>query len=171
MAIAQKNGQALWNGVPINDSLVYSGTKKVVVLTPDGKMGNGEVGDMTSNTDGNASSNGASGGSTTTTTTTTSPKTAKEKAHALQGSILGAANALVELMGGKPVNAEDVLSQKQEENNKIKGEYSFAEGIDTKIIDYQMPSDSSTSFDVDFEVPTLGDNLPPFSQALYPINL
>jgi hypothetical protein len=171
MAIAQKNGQALWNGVPINDSLVYSGTKKVVVLTPDGKMGNGEVGDMTSNTDGNASSNGASGGSTTTTTTTTRPKTAKEKAHALQGSILGAANALVELMGGKPVNAEDVLSQKQEENNKIKGEYSFAEGIDTKIIDYQMPSDSSTSFDVDFEVPTLGDNLPPFSQALYPINL
>jgi len=169
MAIAQKQGRALWNGVAINDPLVYAGTKKVVVLTPDGKAGDGAAVDMNSDPDNN-------GKTTTTTTTTTQPKkqTAAEKAQALQGSILNAANTLVELMGGKPVNTEDILKIKQEENIDVKSkldEVSFADGIDSKIINYEEPSDVTTSFDLDFAVPTLGDNLPPFTQALYPINL
>lgn len=211
MAIAQNNGQTLWNGVDVRRKLMYGeSTKHIAVLTPDGKMGNGEVGEISdadngappgSKDDDGKNSSGKKGNA--------KPKTAKEKSRAIQGSLLQAANALSKLMGGegldeagmkgvtdildadakedevktddkikldkinfdKPINSEDILNQKQEENNKIKGEINFSDGLDTKIIDYQMPSDNSTSFDVDFEVPTLGDNLPPFSQALYPINL
>ena len=42
MAIAQRKGQGLWNGIGYNRPFIYgSDTKHVIVLTPDGKFGDG----------------------------------------------------------------------------------------------------------------------------------
>ena len=66
MAIAQKKGMALWNGVPLGQ-WVYGGTKHVVALTPDGKQGDGSPPELSGTDSSSSTTNGVgpSGGGDT----------------------------------------------------------------------------------------------------------
>jgi len=161
MAIAQKNGMSLWNGVPINDPLVYAGTKKVVVLTPDGKQNNGKPGEMTPNSESNA---GKTGGATTNSSGS-STSTASVKLPEVDLSILKAI-----MMGAQPSGAK--LDSIQDQNNELTAPSGGdADGSDQFIFKEGSPS-FSTGFDENVMGGSeLGDNVPPFFQAVFPFNL
>ena len=99
----------------------------------------------------------------TTTPTATEPKLSKE------ALILNAANSLAQMMGGKAVNTEDILSNLQNENNKIYGEQESAT-TSTETINLDQSGNFQTGLDVDFDIPSLGNNFPPFNQAFFPLN-
>jgi hypothetical protein len=65
MAIAQKKGTGLWNGVPLG-KWVYGDTKHVIALTPDGKTGDGKPPEISGSDDPSAAANGVGPGGTTT---------------------------------------------------------------------------------------------------------
>ena len=109
----------------------------------------------------------ADGSGTTTTTTppaTTTPTLSKE------ALILNAANSLAEMMGGKAVNTEDILSNLQNENNRVTGEQESAAETTTETVNLDQSGSFQTGMDVDYDVPSLGFNFPPFHQAFFPIN-
>ena len=143
-------------------------TKKIVVLTPDGKQGDGSDVDMTPSLDGytapvspSASTNNSSSDSTTTEA---KPKLSKE------ALILNVANSLAEMMGGKAVNTEDILSNLQNENNKVTGEQESVAETTTETVNLDQSGSFQTGMDVDYDVPSLGFNFPPFYQAFFPLN-
>lgn len=100
----------------------------------------------------------------TTTPTPTQPKLSKE------ALILNAANSLAEMMGGKAVNTEDILSNLQDENNRVTGEQESAAETTTETVNLDQSGSFQTGMDVDYDVPSLGFNFPPFYQAFFPLN-
>ena len=100
----------------------------------------------------------------TTTPTPTQPKLSKE------ALILNAANSLAEMMGGKAVNTEDILSNLQNENNRVTGEQESAAETTTETVNLDQSGSFQTGMDVDYDVPSLGFNFPPFYQAFFPLN-
>ena len=174
MAIAQKNGKALWNGVLINDPLVYAGTKKVVVLTPDGKENNGSTGEFMDSGPDNASGStvttvNADGTTTTTTTTTATPK---KKTPEVDLSLLKAILAGPELSGQPPSKSSSSLKILQSENNILTTPGIQYDESNEKI----FMSEKSPSFTTGFDENVLGglelgENIPPFTQAVFPFNL
>ena len=168
MAIAQKGGKEHWNGQPMPKFVYGSLTKKIVVLTPDGKQGDGSDVDMTPSADGYTAPVSPSGStnnsSSDSTTTEAKPKLSKE------ALILNAANSLAEMMGGKAVNTEDILSNLQNENNRVTGEQESAAETTTETVNLDQSGSFQTGMDVDYDVPSLGFNFPPFYQAFFPLN-
>jgi len=174
MAIAQKNGKALWNGVLINDPLVYANTKKVVVLTPDGKENNGTAGQSMDSGPDNASGSttttvNADGTTTTTTTTTTTPK---KKTPEVDLSVLKAILAGPELSGQPPSKSSSSLKTLQSENNILTTPGIQYDESNEKIFMAEKSPSFTTGFDENILGGLeLGENIPPFTQAVFPFNL
>ena len=74
------------------------------------------------------------------------------------------------MMGGKAVNTEDILSNLQNENNRVTGEQESAAETTTETVNLDQSGSFQTGMDVDYDVPSLGFNFPPFHQAFFPIN-
>ena len=157
MAIAQKQGRALWNGVPINDPLVYANTQKVAVLTPDGKQGDGS---KLENMDSGAKPSGTidnTGGSGTSTT------------PSLPEVDLSVLKAILSGPGG---GSSAPLGELQSENNVLTSPGAAYAGAEEKIVLAEKSPAFTTGFDENvIGGLELGDNIPPFTQAVFPFNL